>query len=90
MCTGYPPAYRRADMDVHRQHLGDMVHAGKRVQHLPVAFLECHTLIDRYKVGIKWSPGHMGIEGNEAADELANTGAKRGTDRRRSLSGAYD
>ncbi|RAL67847.1 hypothetical protein DID88_008573 [Monilinia fructigena] len=42
------------------------------------AFLESHTLIDRYKVGIKWSPGHMGIEGSEASDELANTGANEG------------
>ncbi|RAL58616.1 hypothetical protein DID88_003976 [Monilinia fructigena] len=43
-----------------------------------MAFLECHTLIDRYKVGIIWSPGHMSIEGNEMADELADAAQRRG------------
>ncbi|RAL59211.1 hypothetical protein DID88_006666 [Monilinia fructigena] len=28
-----------------------------------------------YNIRIKWSPGHTGIEGNEAADRLADTGA---------------
>ncbi|QSZ33338.1 hypothetical protein DSL72_002926 [Monilinia vaccinii-corymbosi] len=42
------------------------------------AFLECHELMDRHKVGIRWSPGHMNITGNEKADELANVGANAG------------
>ncbi|RAL68257.1 hypothetical protein DID88_008957 [Monilinia fructigena] len=42
------------------------------------AFLESHRLIDRHAVNIRWSPGHQGIIGNEAADELADAGAKSG------------
>ncbi|RAL66425.1 hypothetical protein DID88_006116 [Monilinia fructigena] len=42
------------------------------------AFLERHRLIDRHAVNIRWSPGHQGIIGNEAADELADAGAKSG------------
>jgi ribonuclease HI len=40
------------------------------------AFLECHGAIDTHNVSIKWAPGHMGIEGNEAADSLANLEAQ--------------
>jgi ribonuclease HI len=36
------------------------------------AFLECHGAMEAYDISIKWSPGHTGIEGNEAADRLAN------------------
>ncbi|RAL64745.1 hypothetical protein DID88_001776 [Monilinia fructigena] len=32
----------------------------------------------QFKVGIRWSPGHMGIEGNETAGELADAGANEG------------
>jgi hypothetical protein len=28
-----------------------------------------------FDIRIRWSPGHTGIEGNEATDQLANTGA---------------
>ncbi|RAL59630.1 hypothetical protein DID88_006489 [Monilinia fructigena] len=35
-----------------------------------------HRLIDRHAVNIRWSPGHQGITGNEAADSLADAGAK--------------
>lgn len=41
------------------------------------AFLNCHNIMDSHNVGVRWSPGHMGIEGNEAADKLAETGALR-------------
>ncbi|RAL60649.1 hypothetical protein DID88_009967 [Monilinia fructigena] len=40
------------------------------------AFLESRRLIDRHAVNIRWSPGHQGITGNEAADSLADAGAK--------------
>ncbi|RAL64549.1 hypothetical protein DID88_002023 [Monilinia fructigena] len=79
MCTGYPPAYRRADMDVHRQHLGDMVHAGKTRPTPPSGLSSnVHTLIDRYRLALNGPQATWGIEGNEAADELANTGANEG------------
>lgn len=42
------------------------------------AFLKCHALIDMHNVKIKWSPGHTGILGNEAADKLADKGALSG------------
>jgi hypothetical protein len=28
--------------------------------------------METHDVSIKWAPGHLGIEGNEAADRLAN------------------
>jgi ribonuclease HI len=39
------------------------------------AFLAAKGSIARCRVGIKWSPGHEGIEGNERADGLAKAGA---------------
>ncbi|KAF1924148.1 uncharacterized protein M421DRAFT_8983 [Didymella exigua CBS 183.55] len=40
------------------------------------AFLECHSAMETHDVSIKWAPGHLGIEGNEAADRLANLEAQ--------------
>jgi ribonuclease HI len=40
------------------------------------AFLECHGAMDTHDISIKWAPGHLGIEGNEAADRLANLEAQ--------------
>ena len=39
------------------------------------AFLNCQGVMLTHNVGIKWSPGHTGIKGNEAADRLADQGA---------------
>ena len=39
------------------------------------AFLNCHEAMRTHNVGVRWAPGHTGIEGNEAADKLANLGA---------------
>lgn len=41
------------------------------------AFLKYQALAKRYKVEVKWSPGHEGIEGNELADKLANATDKK-------------
>ncbi|KAI1506871.1 Dimer-Tnp-hAT dimerization containing protein [Pyrenophora tritici-repentis] len=40
------------------------------------AFLECHGAMETHDVSIKWAPGHLGIEGNEAADRLADLEAQ--------------
>jgi ribonuclease HI len=32
--------------------------------------------METHDVSIKWAPGHLGIEGNEAADRLANLEAQ--------------
>ena len=41
-------------------------------------FVAIHWITADHEVTIKWSPGHMGIAGNEAADELAKAGAEKG------------
>ncbi|RAL61894.1 hypothetical protein DID88_002958 [Monilinia fructigena] len=70
---------RYRTMAMHRQHLCDLVQTSERFADTSQwAFLESHRLIDRHAVNIRWSPGHQGIIGNEAADELADAGAKSG------------
>lgn len=39
------------------------------------AFHNCQDVMQTYNVKIRWAPGHTGIEGNEAADRLADLGA---------------
>ncbi|EDN10981.1 conserved hypothetical protein [Histoplasma mississippiense (nom. inval.)] len=39
------------------------------------AYNRCHELLRQHNVGLKWAPGHMGIEGNEEADRLAKRAA---------------
>jgi hypothetical protein len=39
------------------------------------AFHNCQGVMYTHDIRIKWAPGHTGIEGNEAADKLADLGA---------------
>ena len=41
------------------------------------AFLKCQGAIETHDVSIRWAPGHSNIEGNEAADKLANLEASQ-------------
>jgi ribonuclease HI len=40
------------------------------------AFHNCQDVMQTHDVKIRWAPGHTGIEGNEAADKLADLGAQ--------------
>ena len=40
-----------------------------------IGFIRVYPYLRPSLVSIKWSPGHTGIEGNEAADKLADLGA---------------
>lgn len=44
------------------------------------AFREFHKAAKQHDVRVKWCPGHMGILGNEAADEQAKKGTEAGRD----------
>src|ERR1700712_315058 len=41
------------------------------------AFHQCQDAMAIHNISIRWSPGHTGIEGNEAADLLADQGARK-------------
>lgn len=41
------------------------------------AFLNCQGAMQVHDIQLKWSPGHMGIEGNETADRMADIGARQ-------------
>lgn len=44
------------------------------------AFRRFHKAVSEHDVRVKWCPGHMGITGNEAADEAAKEGLKAARD----------
>ena len=39
------------------------------------AYKQCHNAMSIWDISVKWAPGHTGIEGNEAADALADAEA---------------
>jgi ribonuclease HI len=41
------------------------------------AFHNCQDVMQTHDVRVRWAPGHTGIEGNEAADKLADLGARK-------------
>lgn len=41
-------------------------------------FIAIHEIMDKYEVSVRWSPGHMGIDGNELADKHADLAVKKG------------
>ena len=41
------------------------------------AFHNCQDAMQTHDVRVQWAPGHTGIEGNEAADKLADLGAMK-------------
>jgi ribonuclease HI len=67
----------RCDLSMHRQHLSNLGLRGTASDSSQWAFLQCQEIMNtRPNVEIRWAPGHTNIEGNEAADSLADAEAK--------------
>ena len=57
-------------------HRSSGVYEAMHHHHHQWVFKQCHNAMSIWDISIRWAPGHTGIEGNEAADALAEAEAQ--------------